>query len=357
MLFQYSNVVYLVGAAWMPLGIRSADRWIRLADRRAIGGLAIVLALQTLGGDPEAAYLVAIAAAGYAIGLAHSRRGQPWSLPPALWIAIALGAYAGLLVLTWITRWPAASTLASSAWLGVAGWAVRGVLRRRRLDGPEGRLLGLGAAGVLALTLSGAQVVPTIEFMARSDRGSSGAIDRYEFSLGPSRAIGALWPNVTGNLATPQEWLLALPSWFDEMKQWVPSLYLGGLTLVLAAAGGGLRKGPPWRPWLTAIVVVGSLAALGEYTSPLFWARKVPALAARLGPPDDREVGYRTDGALQDGDGGVYWLFTATLPVFRSFRYPAKLLVPVCLGAAGLAGLGWDDLSDGRRRRRAVVAG
>ena len=69
---------------------------------------------------------------------------------------------------------------------------------------------------------------------------------------------------------------LALPPvGFDEMMQWVPSLYLSGLTLVLAAAGAGLREGPPWRPGLTAIVVVGSLAAMGE--SPDDWARRAPA--------------------------------------------------------------------------------
>jgi hypothetical protein len=28
MLFLYCNVVFLVGAAWMPLGLRSADRWV-----------------------------------------------------------------------------------------------------------------------------------------------------------------------------------------------------------------------------------------------------------------------------------------------------------------------------------------
>src|SRR5262249_16134740 len=77
-----------------------------------------------------------------------------------------------------------------------------------------------------------------------------------------------------------QVWPVRLEAWFERTMQWVPSLYLGGLTLVLAAAGAGFREGPPWRPWLTAIVVVGSLAALGEYTSPLFWARRAPALAA-----------------------------------------------------------------------------
>ncbi len=357
-LFLYCNVVFLVGAAWMPLGLRSADRWVRLGDRRALGGLATVLALQTLGGDPEAAYLVAIAAAGYAIGLANSARSRPRSTPVLRWIAIALGAYAGLLVLTRISPSPAASAVTVGAWLVVAGGAVRGVVRRRRPDGPEGSLLGLGAACVLALALCGAQLVPAIEFLARSIRVTDlGDSDRYAFSISPTRMIGAFWPNVLGTVARDDEWPLALPPWFDETKRWFPSLYLGGLTVVLAGAGAGLRGGPPWRPWLTALVVVGTLAAMGEYTSPLFWARKVPALAARLGPPDEPVMGGRTDGAMPDGDGGVYWLFTAAFPAFRSFRYPAKLLVPACLGFAGLAGLGWDGLSEGRRRRRAVATG
>jgi hypothetical protein len=357
-LFQYSNVVFLVGAAWMPLGLRSADRWVRLGDLRAVGGLATVLALQTLGGDPEAAYLVVIAALGYAIGLAYSPRSPSKPIPVLLLIAIALGLYAGLLVLTWFSPSSAVPAATVVAWLGVAGWAVRGVVRRRRLGGLQGSLLGLGAACVLALMLGGAQLAPVIEFMARSNRaGNLGASGRYVFSLSPSRMIGAFWPNVTGTVATAQEWPLALPAWFDETMQWVPSLYLGGLTLVLAAAGAGLREGPPWRSWLTAIVVVGSLAALGEYTSPLYWARRAPALAAWLGPPDDRDLGDRTDGAIQDGDGGVYWVLTAVFPAFRSFRYPAKLLVPACLGVAALAGLGWDGLSDGRRRRRAMATG
>ncbi len=357
-LFQYGNVVFLVGAAWMPLGLRSADCWIRLGELRALGGLATVLALQMLGGDPEAAYLVAIAAAGYAIGLANSRRSRPKSRPVLWWVAIALGVYAGLLVLTWIAPPPAASAATVLAWIGVVGWTLWTVVRRRRPAGVEGSLLGLGAACVLALVLGGAQVVPVIEFMTRSNRAAAlGENSRYAFSLSPSRVIGAFWPNVTGAVATAQEWPLALPAWFDETRQWVPSLYLGGLTLVLAAAGAGLREGPPWRRWLTVIVIVGSLAALGEYTSPLFWARKAPALAAWLGPPDDPELGARTDKAIQDGDGGVYWVFTAAFPAFRSFRYPAKLLVPVCLGVAGLAGLGWDALSEGWRRRRAVATG
>ena len=51
-LFQYCNVVYLVGAAWLPLALAAADRM--LVDRSVRGALLLgaVLALMVLGGDP-----------------------------------------------------------------------------------------------------------------------------------------------------------------------------------------------------------------------------------------------------------------------------------------------------------------
>ena len=43
------------------------------------------------------------------------------------------------------------------------------------------------------------------------------------------------------------------------------------------------------------------------------------------------------------------------MPGFRQFRYPAKLFTFTALGLAALAGWGWDDLSEGRSRRTAVI--
>ena len=72
-LFQYCNVVYLVGAAWLPLGMHAVDRWVRLGRRWGLWELALVLAMQVLGGDPQAAFLLGLSGAGYALGLAWSR--------------------------------------------------------------------------------------------------------------------------------------------------------------------------------------------------------------------------------------------------------------------------------------------
>ena len=72
-LFQYCNVIFLIGAAWLPLGIHAVDRWLRLGQRLGLLELAIVLSMQMLGGDPQAAYLVGLSGFGYALGLAWVR--------------------------------------------------------------------------------------------------------------------------------------------------------------------------------------------------------------------------------------------------------------------------------------------
>jgi len=42
-LFQYCNVIFLVGAAWLPLGFRAVDRWLRFGIRWGLLELAVVL--------------------------------------------------------------------------------------------------------------------------------------------------------------------------------------------------------------------------------------------------------------------------------------------------------------------------
>src|SRR6478752_6333456 len=54
--FQYCNIVFLVGAAWLPFLVLFADRMLRGGRLTDSLFLATVLALMTLGGDPQAAY-------------------------------------------------------------------------------------------------------------------------------------------------------------------------------------------------------------------------------------------------------------------------------------------------------------
>ncbi|HEX8203587.1 MAG TPA: hypothetical protein VF590_24135, partial [Isosphaeraceae bacterium] len=381
-LFQYCNVIFLVGAAWAPLGLRAADRLLRLGRRPGLVELATVLTLQVLGGDPQAAYVTALCAGGYAAGLAWAGRTAGAGSPGRSRATVAL------LVLGWLAltgavavefknaagrlvagppgarsaataaevlrmALPPAPRLVLLAW-GVVGLVVLGARRGGWRAGLRPRLLALAGACGLALALTAVQLLPALEFTGQTVRAAEqGPHEIYPFSLEPYRVVELVWPNVFG--VTFEEnrcWLYAIPPRIEH-KIWVPSLYLGGLTLVLALAAFGFRGGPPWRAWLSAIALGSLLAAFGQFGSPLWWARCVPAWTQRLGPHDPEDLAVRADGLPRDGDGGPYWLIARALPGFHSFRYPSKLLVFTSLALAGLAGVGWDRVRSGASRRRA----
>jgi hypothetical protein len=366
-LSQTSNMIFLVGAAWAPLGFLAADRWLRGGVRLALAVLAGVLAMQVLGGDPEAAYLLLICAGGYAVGLAAAQRAT--ALRRWFWAAGAglIAAYLALLALAW---WSARTRRAMDPWVTAAWGTALALLtwqswRRWRTTGRESRELARGVTGLigaaaLALAVSGAQLLPVIEYSGMSFRAAAaeGYHDMYAYSAHPLQFLDAVWPNVFGTVEGGyRSWLNALPP-KPGSRLWMPSVYLGGLTLVLAAAAAGVRGGPPWRAWLTVVGAVSLLGALGYHASPLLWARLVPGGAGVLGPiepPFAWQV--RSDGYLRDGDGGVYWFLASPFPGFRSFRYPPKLLVVWSLAVSGLAGAGWDRLVAGRTRRAVTVAG
>jgi hypothetical protein len=376
-LSQTSNVIFMVGAAWAPLGFLAADRWLCCRRRLALPALAVVLAMQVLGGDPEAAYVTLACAAGYAVGLAAAR-------PPSVigrvvrWVGAGfLPTYGALLGLSWWSAraireisvaasevpapWkPPTEALVVAAWGIGAAWIIRRARREGDARGLAARIGGLVGAAALALAITGAQLLPVLEYSSMSFRAaaSEGFHDIYPYSAHPLQLLDAVWPNLFGTLEGGyRSWLNTLPP-KPLSRFWMPSIYLGGLTLVLAAAGAGMRNGPPWRAWLTVVAVVSLLASLGYYTGPPLWARCVPGWSSTLGPlepPFSWQV--RNDGHLRDGDGGVYWFLASALPGFRAFRYPPKFLVFWALAVSGLAGAGWDRITSGRSRRAEVVAG
>ena len=223
--------------------------------------------------------------------------------------------------------------------------------------------LGMAAAALLAGAMTAAQLFPVIEFTQQTTRASEGGThELYAFSVEPHRLLESIWPNIWGGqFGEHTYWAVAFHIPGVYSKIWVPSLYLGGLTFVLALSTFSFRKGPPWRVWLSIIIVVSMLGGLGKYTSPIWLTRLFAershsawskALADELGPIDkfDSEAPIREDGFLRDGDGSFYWLLATFLPGFRQFRFPAKLFTFTALGVAALAGLGWDRLSEVRSR-------
>jgi Bacterial membrane protein YfhO len=392
-LFQHCNIIYLIGAAWLPLGFRAVDRWVRLGRRWGLLELAIVLSMQVLAGDPQAAYLLGLASIGYAVGLtwrrARSRmqaadggkRGPSRLRLRLLLIVIAVAVWfvLTLALAQWLPgmRPPGRPPLPLS-WMPWAPWAVSVAwglaaigfllhLRGRAWREPLGAMwLGLAGSAILSVAVTAAQLLPVIEFIQQTGRSSPGPREIYGFSLEPFRPLELAWPNFLGvPFEGKSHWgdLIRIPG--GRPKGWVPSLYLGGLALALALSALTIRRGPPWRVWLTAIAWAGLLGSLGQYTSPIWVARALAVTSdsailrtwlpdiGPLDPPNTTTI--RIDGQLRDGDGGFYWWLATVLPGFRQFRYPAKLFTLAALGMAALAGWGWDDLSAGRSRRTSVV--
>jgi len=374
-LSQTSNMIFLVGAAWLPLVFLASDRWVRQGQLLALPGLALVLSFQVLGGDPEAAYLGVVCALGYALGVAAARPPSAlrrWSRNLLIGL---IPVVTGLLVLSWryvrVIRDVANSQDGDSAswatpwWLVAVAWLVAAayLARNTRKAGDPRRLgkstAGLVGAALLGLAISGAQLLPIMEYAGMSFRAaeSEGFHDVYCYSAHPLQLLDAAWPNLFGSVEGGyRTWLNALPP-KQESRVWMPSVYLGGLTLILAAGAFGFRDGPPWRAWLSLILVASLVAALGYHGGPLLWARYLLGWDATLGPMTPAFTWQvRTDGYLQDGDGSLYWLLTSALPGFRSFRYPPKLLVLWSLAVSGLAAAGWDRGVLGGFRRASLVA-
>ncbi len=366
--FQYANVIFLVGAAWMPLGLRTIDRWLRKKQRSGLIELAAVLSLQALGGDLQSAYLVGVTGAGYCVWLSRGRIG------PLRW-GLLLGALAAFYVVqmwlasrvAWLSRSQGPGSTGMEGYrlamslIAVIGWGlVIALVVNGKRDLARG-LSGLAGAGVLALGMTAVQVCPTLEYASMSTRiADAGSQDIYAYSFRPIRMLEWVWPNVSGTLdRANRRWIEGLPRRYSE-DFWVRSVYLGGFALLLACGSAGFRAGPPWRILLTGLAVVGIMGSLGEYGSPRYLARRQNAVGSATGPTNlsPGATGMIED-SLRDGDGGFYWLLTVVLSGFDSFRYPGKLLTIVSLGLAGLAGLGWDSLAQGRTRpdwRSAIAA-
>ena len=342
-LFQYCNVVFLVGAAWLPWAALSADRMLRERSVRSAIGLGVILALMIAGGDPQMAYSAGLLAALYALQLPR-RAGQ--------------GQSAGS------GENPAGATAPSKQ---------------------ASRPLLLGLTAAIALLVAAVQVLPSIEASAQSARGNytsprniyelaaypfadrdTGVKDAdpntswyggllgndpsshqgqvYQFSIAPWRVIELLWPNITGRPFAGNHRTLAAMRAEDNL--WTPSNYLGLLPLVLGVATWSLRrKALPDIRWLSWMVLLGGLGSLGTYG--VAWA-----VGWILGGVDVLGVG----GEI----GGIHWWMVTLLPNYVYFRYSAKLFVVANLGLAVLAARGWDEAwqSSGRRVSRwlAVVA-
>jgi len=234
---MHSMMTMLIGPAWAPLAFYFLVRAMEDGAWWA-AGVGAVLAMQLFGGDPQSALVTASLVSGF-----------------------------GLIVV-----------LQESVGGGDK-------TKRRRA------IASLAIAGVCALLLSAAQLLPAAELTAANARG--GGLHLKEagvYSLHPARLIEFVWPTPFGiNWPRYNYWArFALDSPDVVNVPWSISNYLG--LPVICLAGWWLMAGHGrWRLWVGAGIAFFLVLALGRYA-------------------------------------GLFELLHRHLPLFDMFRYPAKYL-------------------------------
>ena len=276
------------GFARQGLGLRRPAAWL-VGALYALGGYLTaqvehVNQLQGLAWLPAVFWLLSLPAGGVAQSVVRS---------------VLLGMVFGLQLLAGHTQ-AVFITLVGAAlyagWLSWRGWRERpGRFDPRWLLSLP--LSQAAVAGLLALLLAAAQILPTLELTRVSIRGAGLPLkEAVSFSLHPLLVGRSLLPGYGETI-------------FSEYTAFLPLS-----ALWLAWVGAGRR-----RPRIAALTLV----ALGG----LFFA---------LGAANP-----------------FYLLLVRVVPGFGLFRAPARWLALYAFGAAGLAGVGLDALLD----RRPEIAG
>lgn len=336
--FQYCNIVFLLGAAWLPFAALAADKMLRGRSWRNAIWLGAVLALMILGGEPQTAYHALLMTGLYALVLNWGNtQSQNQTTSAGLWqrlvgnsflhniLLVGLAASIGFLL-------AAVQILPSSE---ASQESERAAYRRPR---------SIYEAAAYAKDVYAGQLPDVDHPVQEINRGLFGHSDptthherAYHFSVGPWRYVEMIWPNITGRMfPTHRRWLSLWPT---EGRIWTPTLYMGLLPILLAVAQLRLRRADERTRWLSWLVLIFTLGGLGWYG--LGWiAREFCTIVLRM----DAEK-----FPLGSQVGGVYWLMTTLLPTYVNFRYPAKLLVVSALALSQLAAIGWDRLFEEKR--------
>jgi len=317
-LSYHSNVIFLVGASWLPFAL--ACGWL-LVRRPALlpgVGLALALTMMILGGDPQLAFhtmmMLTLAAVLFVL---------PWRRLPSWrqwiqWRVFRVAALVGCAAL--------AAVLSAVQILPTSEWASRSL--RATSDHP--RSVYELASGV------GADQDDRFRALLGNPDEDTHARHSYDFSVGPWNWPGTFIANFSGKMYPRNErWTRAIPA---EGRIWFASLFMGSLVVLLAGNAICRRRLRRVDRWLIAIGMFGLIASLGWYG--LGW------LILEVGH------GLGWDGeSLPIGSpfGGLYWLLNMVVPKYAQFRYPAKWWIFLAFAVPLLAGRGLDQLRIGKR--------
>ena len=317
-LFQVTNVIYLVSAAWFPWAMICVLQMVQTNRLKWVVGLAVICAMMILGGDPQMVYHVGLISA-VTLGVQCFRKQESLGLEHRLNWLRALKLMAALIVIT--------SALSAIQLLPTMEWSQLS----ERSKTPQ--VLNF----YQAVGSEFSQTAPRFKVQSFLGDPDGVAGHAYQFSQPPWSLIEMVWPNVSGRpFPVNRRWTDSLAG-ADRM--WVPSLYAGLTVFILGFLSlrfWGPKKKQVWLSWVFLVFTLGSFGWYG-----LVW------LINECHPDPD----FRS--SLGPQAGGVYWWMVMTLPKYFLFRYPAKLFVIASFAIVGLAAMNFHNL---RTRGVAVVS-
>ena len=231
-LSYHANIIFLVGAAWLPFALVSGWSLARRPALPAGLGLSCSLAMMILGGDAQLAYhtllMLTLAAVFFVL---------PWRRLPSwrawfAWRTVRIGGLvAGALL---------AASLAAIQILPTSQWVARSV--RATSDQPR------SIYEVARLAAQGKDF--NLQNLLGKPKPYSHARQSYDFSIGPWNWPEVFVANFGGQMYPRNErWTRAIPA---EGRIWFSSLFMGSLAMLLAVVA--VWNAPAGRDrWLVVV--------------------------------------------------------------------------------------------------------
>lgn len=333
-LFQVTNAVYLVSAAWLPFALCCVWKMVKTEQLKWAVGAGVCCALMILGGDPQMVYHVGLIAVATLVGESRrkGRRRNSESLDSNRdrreWVNVATRQLGGMvavtILLSAIQLFPTFVWSSHSERIHPNGPAnIYHLAKTPDYDHPkvfysklESYVLGVRSSW------EGNSADQTGAFkLVEPPAGVIG--HAYQFSQPPWSLLELVFPNFSGKpFPINQRWASGLPG---ADRVWVPSLYLGVIVFLLALMGFRLWGRAHQRVWLSRLFLFFCVASFG-------WYGGVWLINELFQNP-------KSLNALGPQVGGIYWAMNMLLPKYFAFRYPAKLFLVASLALSLLAGV------------------
>jgi hypothetical protein len=307
-LSQHANIIFLVSAAWLPLGLLYGLQLIRNENRsRVCVMLSICLALMLLGGDPQAVvHLIIVLLVCWFILPRYSPQVTTPEAPSRLPLKTLLATLSCVAVIT--------TALTAIQLLPTLEWSQRS---ERNMRSSSQTVFQWAGDRLKKNDFDNEIVAPKTTNRDHSQRV-------YKFSLPPWQLAELALPNVSGKLYPQRNhWTFLLP---DSQSIWFPTIYQGIIPLILAISVMTLRRRKDTiAAMLSWVLMLTLFAALGTFSLGWIWNQIDPT--TNIAPRNF----------------SLYWLITNIIPEYIDFRYPAKWFVLTSLMLALLASRGWDQ--------------